>query len=72
MKKSGLESPLQIQQTRSVFHPRAQRNAFRRRDVDENETRTFQSAASSWSYGNGGTKFSKKRTSCAEDTQIQR
>jgi len=23
----------------------------------------FQSAASSWCYGNGGTKFSKKRTS---------
>jgi hypothetical protein len=33
MKKSGLELPLQVQQTRSAFHPHAQRNSFRRRDA---------------------------------------
>src|SRR6266705_2513602 len=33
MKKSGLESPPQVQETRSAFHPHAQRNAFRRRGV---------------------------------------
>ncbi|HMC24607.1 MAG TPA: hypothetical protein VKH14_03950 [Candidatus Udaeobacter sp.] len=40
MKKSGLESPLQVQQTRSAFHPLAQRNTFRHRDVRQ-QRRSF-------------------------------
>ena len=31
--RSKGESPIQVPQTQSAFHPRAQQNAFRRRDV---------------------------------------
>jgi len=36
-----LESPLQVPEKQSAFHPRAQRNAFRRRDA-RLQSRSFQ------------------------------
>ena len=38
--RRGIESPIPIRETQSAFHPRAQRNAFRRRDARQ-QRRSF-------------------------------